>query len=186
MKTRVVSFFLMSVFALLIGCQDKNKGMRWITTQNEQDIFTVTVEAAVAKSDDFSLYYTTNGSTDFSKIKPIWVAVKGSSDLQQIVFRLPEKVHPTQLRLDFGKNPDQKEIFLSKVYMSCKGKMLEIPSTLIFSYFQPDITKTEFDAAKGIIRGKIVSGKRQSPSLYPKERPLGKKIKELLAPIDPK
>ena len=179
MKTRVATFFLVSVFAILIGCKDETSGMRWTTINDKEDVFTVKVDAVVMEDDDFSLYYTTDGSTNFSTIKPIWTPVKGSNKIQQIVFRLPEKIHPTQLRIDLGKSQNQKEIRLSKIYMSCKGKMVELPGTLIFSYFRPDFKKTTFDATTAVVSGKIVSGIRQSPSLYPKEKPLRKQIDRL-------
>ena len=172
-------FVVLPSFFLLTDCKTENKGMQWTEITNKEDVFVITVEAVVTHDDDFSLYYTTNGTTDFTKIKPIWIPVNGSSELQQIVFKLPAKVHPTQLRIDLGKSQNQKEIRLSKIYLSCKGKKLELPGTLIFSYFRPDFKKTSFDATTGVVSGKVIAGIRQSPSLYPKEGPLRKQIDKL-------
>lgn len=171
---------LLLLITIVVSCKDENSGMRWSTISDKKEVFTVIVQATVTKDDHFSLYYTTNGTSNFITTQTVWTNVKGSAKSQKIVFTLPEKIKPTQLRIDLGKNQNQPEIKLSKIYMSYQGKMLELPGTLIFSYFRPDVTKTSFDATTGIISGKIVNGIKQSPSLYPKEAALSNKIDQLL------
>jgi len=177
MKMRL---FVSVTILLLFSCKQKDTGIMLQDVKTQYDsVFKVSVDLIVTQSDTFSLYYTTDRSTDFAKKEPIWLTVPGKDTVQTVTFSLPQEVSPTQLRIDFGQNKAQKDIFLKKIKLSYKSRIFEVPGTLIFSYFRPDINKTEFDATTGLIRGKFKSGIRQSPSLYPKEEPLSKKIEYL-------
>lgn len=178
--SKAASIFLIVFLTALTGCKDKTTGLQWRTIADKSAVFKVAVDAVVEEDDTFRVYYTTDGSINFTENQSVEAAVKGNADTQKITFDLPPKLHPTALRIDLGRSQDQKEILLSRVFLSYEGKMLELPGTLIFSYFRADISKTEFDATTGIVKGKIISGIRQSPSLYPKEGPLGEKIEELI------
>ena len=177
---RILYFFAAFVF---VACmKDANSGISRHTTEDKRQVFTARLSAQVFQDDHFSLYYTTDGSSNFSTIKPIWLDVKGRPKRQEITFELPENVKPQQLRIDLGNNPAQPPITLHRITLSYGGKALELPGTLIFSYFRPDFTKTEFDATTGVINGKYRDGKRQSPSLYPKEGPLADELEKLYKP----
>jgi hypothetical protein len=165
---------------LLCGCgKDPNTGKQYTTLTDKTEVFKVKIGLKIMSDDQLSLYYTTNGSTDFSQKPPIWMTVKGSDDQQEVTFALPPKVRPSQLRIDLGRNPNQKEIYLGKVTLSYRGKGVEFPGTLVFSYFRPDFTKTRYDATTGIVTGIVKNGVRQSPSLYPKEGPLENELEKL-------
>lgn len=178
MKPIVLFMFLM---AFCSGCNsDSRTGKQYGVLADKSEKFSIALDITLLRDDHLSLYYTTDGSTNFFKIKPLWKDVKGSAKKQQVVFRLPEKIRPTQLRIDLGTNPQQQDIKLWKITMGYKGKTVELPGTLIFSYFRADVTKTEADPTTGIIRSKVISGVKQSPSLYPKEGPLSEEIEKLL------
>lgn len=168
------------IVLLLLSCKRKDTGimLKDLKTQNDT-VFKVSVDLVVTQNDTFSLYYTVDHSTDFSKIEPIWVAVPANKKKQTVTFSLPRNVAPTQVRIDFGKNQQQQDIFLKKIKLSYKTKIFEMPGTLIFSYFRPDVKKTEIDATTGLIKGKLRDGIRQTPSLYPKGETLSEKIEYL-------
>jgi len=169
-----------ALFFILVNCGKEKPGGIVRTAVPNNGVFTFSIDAVIRKDDALSLYYTTDGSIDFAKKPAIWIDVKGSSDSQKIVFSLEKGIVPTQLRIDLGKNPKQDDIYLHKVSMAYGGKSVEIPGTLIFSYFRPDVTKTKADATTGMVKGIVVDGLRRSPSLYPKEGPLSGEIKKLL------
>jgi hypothetical protein len=178
---RSLLFGLLLICLMMAAChKDAKTGKQYLTLPDSSAVFKVKVDLTMISDDHLSLYYTTDGSTDFSRKPPIWMAVKGSPAKQQVTFALPAKVRPTQLRIDLGRNPKQKEIYLSKITMSYHGRAVELPGTLVFSYFRPDFTKTEADATTGRIQGIVKNGVRQSPSLYPKEGPLANEIEKLL------
>lgn len=175
--------FVMILILMCMGCMtDGKSGIDRHSITDNSPVFKASLSADVSQNDTFSLYYTTDGSSNFSTIKPIWLDVKGQPKRQEITFELPENVKPQQLRIDLGNNPAQPPITLHRITLSYGGKALELPGTLIFSYFRPDFTKTKFDATTGVINGKYRDGKRQSPSLYPKEGPLADELEKLYKP----
>lgn len=175
-----VSFFVFLLTGLsLSGCKQEG-GKQYKTIQDKAEIFKVTVLGIFPKDDVYSLYYTTDGSIDFTQIKPIYQTIKHSTAPQRVVFSLPKKLYPSQLRIDFGVQPHTKEITLKQITLSYKGKAVELPGTLIFSYFTPDFSKTGFDPSRATIHGIVKNGKLQTPSLYPKEGPLSDELEKIL------
>lgn len=147
---------------------------------NKDNLFKVTLNVTVKKDDNLSLYYTVDGSTDFSKVEPIWKGVKGSDAPQKVEFELPVDVIPTQLRLDFSNNEKQEDIVLSNVIFSYLGKERNIGCPELVSFFRADDNKCTFDHVTGVIKAKVVDGKKQFPSLYPHEEALGTELKKLV------
>jgi hypothetical protein len=173
MKCAILSFLFLAIF--FSGCKN-DSGVQIVSIADKSDTFKVMLDAKIPLPDTLSIYYTTDGSTNFSDTKVIWTPVKGNAKKQKVQFDLPVKLVPTSLRIDLGKSPIQNDIYLSKVTLAYKGKAIEFPGTLIFSYFRPDVKKTKINATTGMVRGIIRDGVKQSPSLYPKENPLRDKI----------
>lgn len=178
MKPIVLFMFLV---AFCSGCNsDSRTGKQYGILEDKSEIFRASLDIIIPKDDNLCLYYTTDGSSNFVQSKSIWKKTEGRATKQQIVFSLPKHIKPTQLRIDLGNNQSQQDIYLKKITLSYKGKTVELPGTVIFSYFMPDVTKTTFDATTGLIQGEGKNGIRQSPSLYPKEGPLGDEIEKLV------
>jgi len=164
---------------MLLACKDKSRGVQQIDVPYRGEVFTVLIEATVKANDNFTLYYTTDGTIKFNSKQAIWVSVKGQAHAQQIQFKLPKSVLPSQLRIDLGNNDVQPTINLNWIKLSYRSREVVIPGMLVFSYFRPDIQSTDFDIATVQIQGKLLNGDRLTPSLYPKEAPLAKQIKFL-------
>jgi len=139
----------------------------------------VTLEAVIPEDDNFSLYYTTDGSINFDQSEPIWLQVKGMQTVQKVTYKLPENVVNTQLRLDFGMNPKQKEIVLRKITIANGQKYFAVDGEEIFRYFRPDYSKCKVERKTGRIIPIEKDGVRQSPSLYPNEKLLAKELEKL-------
>jgi hypothetical protein len=181
MKTKFITVFLL-LSIVLVGCKNENKND---TTASESVVkndknFTVTLNVTVKKDDTFSLFYTEDGSTDFTQIQPLWIEVKGSEVPQDVVFALPADASPTQLRLDFGLNKEQQPILINKFNMNFFGKSFESPGKDFYIYFDADRSKTIYDKDQMTIDAVISDGVRQSPSFYPNTKPLGDEIAKLL------
>jgi hypothetical protein len=140
--------------------------------------FKVTLGVVVKKDDDFSLFYTEDGSANF-KGEPIWQGVKGNEMVQQVVYTLPDGVFPTQLRMDFGMNKEQEDIILKSVVLEYKGNKREFIGVNLIDFFRADENKCTFDPSTGLIKAKVVDGVRQFPSLYPHEANLKPEIEKL-------
>lgn len=180
MKTKFLALFVI-VSTLFVGCKDeKSNDAIDAVTAKEQKNFKVTLNVTVKKNDTFSIFYTEDGSIDFTKTTPIWVEVKGSDSPQDVVFNLPEDIIPTQLRLDFGMSKDQEEIVINKFKMDFFGKSFEAAGEQFYVYFDPDLSKTIFDKDKKTINAVVKDGVRQSPSFYPNTKPLGDEITKIV------
>ena len=89
MKTRIIlSILLVTVF--FAGCKKDNSVDSLEVVKPEvkavDNSFKVTLNVTVKKDDTFSLYYSEDGSTDFTKIPPLWMVVKGNPAQQNVVF----------------------------------------------------------------------------------------------------
>ncbi len=172
-------FFVALLGVFLLGCKEENSGVQWLSIADKSPVFKMSIDAIVQQDDSLCVYYTTDGSINFSQQSLVWAQVKGSTESQKIVFELPSNVFPSQLRIDLGKNQRQSPMRLEKVWLSYRGQTVVLPGTLIFSYFAPDFKKTKVDATNGWVQGVVKEGKWQSPSLYPKDGPLGRMLVEL-------
>ncbi|RTL13776.1 MAG: hypothetical protein EKK56_03860 [Flavobacteriaceae bacterium] len=181
MKLRLI-LVLALLASFFISCKNEKSvdDLEVVKPVEIETAFKVTLNVTVKKDDNLSLFYTTDGSIDFTKIPPIWKEVKGNDLPQKVEFLLPEGVLPTQLRLDFGINDQQEDIVLSNVIFSYIGKEKNIGCPDLVSYFRADENKCSFDHVTGLIKAKVIDGKRQYPSLYPHEKALGEELDKIV------
>ena len=177
MKNKITLLAILLITMLNACSSDKNKDEK--KEQKPAKIengYIITLEAVVKKDDTFSLYYTEDGSIDFTKIEPIWVDVKGQDYSQEVVFKIPEKVAPTQLRIDLGINKEQEDMVIKGIKIKHLEKSFEAKGPQFFEYFRPDETKTKVDTETGTVKAVVVKGVRQHPSFYPIESSLANQI----------
>lgn len=168
MRTKFILSLLFSLI-LLVSCKNEKPidSLDVVSPEKIADnTFKVTLNVIVKGDDTFSLYYTEDGSIDF-KGEPLWLAVKGNESAQDVAFSLPKDVYPTQLRLDFGMNTKQEDIFLKAVTFEYKGNKKQIVGADLINYFIADQSKCSFDSTTGLIKAIVKDGVRQYPSLYP-------------------
>lgn len=179
MKAKIVLVAaLISTF--LMGCKNEKSvdSLEVVKPEIVDTSFKVTVDVIVKSDDDFSLFYTQDGTTNFTG-EPIWLGVKGSQNEQQVVFELPDDVFPSQLRLDFGLKQNLDEVVLKKISYSYKGKTFDMIGNQIGMYFHPDLNKCTYDPNTGIIKPILKDGVAQFPSLYPHDVANTKALEEL-------
>jgi hypothetical protein len=164
---------------VFISCK-KEKSIDESALQNPETAtaeFVITMEVIVKEDDDFSVYYTQDNTINFVD-EPLWVHVSGKTTKQQVVFRLPENVYPTQLRLDFGMNETQEDIEIHQLKFEFKNQTKMISVAELSTYFRPDLSKCTLH--KGTITAIENNGVRASPSLYPMEEALGNFLIDLV------
>jgi len=179
MKTRIISSILL-ITVFLTGCKNEKPidSLDVVKTEQAVKIFQVTLDVTVKKNDDFALFYTEDGSINFTG-DPIWMGVKGSENSQTVVFNLPEEVIPTNLRIDFGHSQDQEAMTINNFKMTYAGKTFEAPGATFFKYFRPNEECTEVDKVKALVIPVKKEGKYFGPSFYP-EITLGEEIGKLV------
>ena len=175
--------FLITIVSIsLLSCkkESSSEGKESLQQAAVDETFNVTLDVVIKKDDDIALFYTTDGSVDFSKSTPIWQGVKGSETQQQIVFKLPKDIKPNEFRFDLGRNPEQEDIYFNKVTFSYIGKSREIACPELVDFFRANDTYCTFDHLTGLVKVKpSTNGERNFPSIYPHELKLKPEIEKL-------
>lgn len=130
--------------------------------------FTVEIDAIAPAKDDFAVYFTEDGTNNFTGDKTAWRGIAGGSTSEKLIFDLPEQVTPTLIRLDFGMNKEQGDIIIENVKMDFGGNNFSFKGSDFFNYFiKTEEFVTEIDPAKGTL--KILKGKEgfKTPYFYP-------------------
>jgi hypothetical protein len=177
MKKTVLIFILTSFF---FSCKKEESVEEINKVEEDLTSFNVILDVIIKKDDDISLFYTTDGSLNFKE--PILQGVKGSESTQQIVFKLPENVKPTQFRIDFGLNPEQEDMYFNKITFKYIGKERVISCPELSNFFRANDNYCSFDPVTGLIKSKNFkdnTGKSFFPSIYPHENNLKPELEKL-------
>lgn len=179
MKTKFLAVIIL-ISILSTSCKDdKSTNAADVDSTRKPENFKVEINVTVKKDDSFSIFYTEDGTADFTKIQPIWVDVKGSDSPQDVVFNLPADVYPTQLRLDFGINKQQEDILFNSATFKFLDKSEKIVGPDLGIFFRQDDSKCVFDYKTGVIKALVKDNVRAFPSLYPHEENLGNLLKRV-------
>ena len=165
-------FFIAAVLLAGIFTSCKNEksvdSLDVVKSEVVDNNFQVTLDVIVKKNDDFALFYSEDGTSNFT-LAPVWMGVKGSENVQKVVFALPENTIPTHLRIDFGINKDQEPMTIINYKMTYAGKTFETPGASFFKYFRPNEECTQIDKVKGLIIPVKKGEKYFGPSFYPEQ-----------------
>lgn len=177
-----------AIFALLAftSCKkdaEKKEGTTETAITNQEvdkNLLKVSFDLIVKKDDNMHLYYTEDGTINFDEKKSIWMPVKGSENVQEVSFKLPENVLPTHLRVDFGygKNEAQSDVELKAFRLKYLDKMFEAKDTMIFNYFYPNKENTVVPSKTAVLQRKS-KDQPNGPILYP-HAPLTEELKKII------
>jgi hypothetical protein len=165
--------FIIVFLALFISCKEENDFHKAI----------IKVEAVIKENDSIRVFYTTDGTINFSEEQAVWKQVKGLNKNQEIIIEIPDKAKPTQLRVDFGKNINNQEIVLNKICVSYFESNFEAKGEEIYRYFRPDENNTTLDKKNGILKRKVPN-QLNGPSIYPKGIKLKEQLNALYKKVD--
>lgn len=155
MKTK---FYLVLVLVSIGLTSCKNNDEKVDKTEdpkaNSKENFSVDLEVVAPKADNFAIYYTEDGTINFTGDKAVWRGVVAEPTKPQIVtIDFPVSVLPTHIRFDLGNNNQQDDIVLNSFKLSFYEKSFQAKGSDFFKYFIPnDSIKTEIDPAKGTIK----------------------------------
>jgi hypothetical protein len=150
MKTKSI---LVGLFMLLslVSCKketDKKEGNQKLAELKET--FDVNFNLVVEKDDTFQLYYTEDGTLNFSDDKSIKSELKGSVDAQDVLFKLPADVLPTNIRLDFGDNPEQGSVVVNSLKLKYLNNEFNVTKDLVTQYFY--LLNEQVKQARSVLR----------------------------------
>lgn len=176
MKTQVV-VVLLAIHALTVSC-NSDKKQEVDTASAKPSEIRVVLDAKVEVDDSFQVFYTEDGSFNFTEESSVRVNVNGSNNSQQIVFSLPEEVILSNFRIDTGENPDQKPIVVNSLTVQFYERKLEMKNMEIIQYFYPNQHLTLDYAKSSLVANPSHTGV-YDPFLFPQE-PLTKALADLM------
>lgn len=165
---------VLALASMVISCKDDKKVSTEETKAVEEvtvkENFSIEMDVQAAKKDDFAVYYTENGTNEFSETSVAWKGVKGGPDVEKLVIDLPADVAPTNVRLDFGLNKDQESVTVKNIKIIYYGKELSFKGSEFFNYFiKDDKFKTDIDAAAGTLKISKNGTAFATPYFYPRQ-----------------
>lgn len=173
MKKLVVLFAALAI----VSCKDEKAAQPEAAKPAEEQNFKVVLDVVMKKDDALHIYYTEDGSINFTEENSVWAEVKGAETSQKVTFNLPEEVIPSQLRIDFGWAKDQGEIVINSCEFKYYGKSWMVPGADFFKYFRPNEGNTIVNPANNSVKSLPNDGK-VGPSAYPMET-LAPELKKL-------
>ncbi len=169
MKSRFL--IVIAIFSLtLTSCKKEVKETQEVTEvdTNAKQNFSVEIDAITSVKDDFAVYFTEDGTNDFTGNQTAWKGIAGNGVTEKVVFDLSEEIIPTLIRLDFGMNKDQGDIIIKNIKMDYHGNNFSFQGSEFFKYFiKTEEFQTEVNPADGTL--KILRGKNgfKTPYFYP-------------------
>jgi len=160
--------YVLIIFCSLLSCENKQ-------TRNHLSIY---IDAIVKESDSIQIFYTTNSSIDFNEKQSFWTKVKGDKKNQVLSFHFPDSIKPKQIRLDLGRNINQKDIIVNEIKFSYQQEAFSAKGEEIYWIFRVDDSNTSVDKLTGNLKRKDTT-QIIGPSLYPAGDKLFKKLNEL-------
>lgn len=169
MKTKNIVLSILMVLALT-SCKNEVEKKEGDKNQVElKETFDVNFNVIVTKDDTFKLYYTEDGTLNFADDRAVLCVIKGSATAQDVLFKLPADVLPTQVRLDFGDNAEQGDLvinsmkfkYLKNVYEKSFG-----PNEQITHYFYPLDAQIKIDDATKTVKLLKPSGQIHDPLMW--------------------
>lgn len=157
-----------TVILLFFNCENNNSTNQLV----------LNIDAVIQKTDSINVYYTKTKDINFTDKRSFWIKVAANKKNQNIQIIFPDSILPKQIRLDFGKNIDQKDIVLNKISFTYKNKNFSVKGKEIFYIFRVDENNTSVDKLYGSIKRKNPK-QENGPSLYPKGDKLFNRLNQL-------
>ena len=143
------------------------------------NVFSITLKAIVKKDDSFQVYFKDNEQDQFEESKSLYVSFKGSDQIQDIIFNLPEDAFPKYFRLDYGINKEQSEIVIKEFKLQYLDKSLGTKDETFFNYFIPNEQTMKVDKKTLTLTPFVTKDGNYDPMSYTGEG-LYKHIQEIL------
>lgn len=164
MKAKKILFGLLLTLTF-VACKKEEKQE---VTEVKNDVYRFTLNAVIKKDDTFQLFYkdSNDNKAPFEETKSVSVDLKGSETAQNIVFNLPQDVYPTELRIDFGFNKEQKDIIVNEFKVEFLDKNFIVKGASFFDYFIAEKAFVSFDKATSTAKPIITADGTYDPMFF--------------------
>lgn len=173
---------LLSALTVLFLMSCKNDGKEKETTEESgklPETFNVSFNVTVKKDDTFQLYYTEDKTLNFGDAMSVKTLVKGSDLSQEILFKLPVDVVPTNIRLDLGDNKEQGSVVMHSMKLKYFNNIFEAKENLTKKYFYFQENQLKYDEATSTLTLVNTEGQTYDPLMWSNEL-LGVELEKLV------
>lgn len=137
--------YLVLVFAIISCKEEKTKPtitepieVEAAVETNNDDFFTLRINAAVEYDDKIILYYLEEDQKNITNENSVELFVSGGVSPQDLLFRLQENVLPTKLILKYGNEQKQQKIQFIEAEISYEGEKIEMDAYKFYQFFIPN------------------------------------------------
>lgn len=135
MKARTIISFLLVMILCACG-NTKNEETIPVAIQERPKNFQLVAKVTAEMDDAMTMYYTIDNSIDFNEDYAIWIPTKGSTAAIEVPFVIKaEQMVPTNIRLDFGREAQQKKVVLHEIKLIYGEQSFVIKGSDFFAYF---------------------------------------------------
>jgi len=128
--------FCFAIPFLLLSCKNETPVEKLKLVEHkilDSEVY-LELEMLVEEDDVFSVFYTEDGSFNYSAKKMLKRKIKGNSQPQIILFKFPEAAKPTAIRIDIGVNPNQQKIMFKRYAFNYFDEQLIINDAFLKYY----------------------------------------------------
>ncbi|MCB9425824.1 MAG: hypothetical protein H6584_02170 [Flavobacteriales bacterium] len=164
-KIIVIALTVLGVFS----CKDKQNEQESSESNLLSENFVVEMEIIAQTPDDFAVYYTEDNTNNFSGVDASWKGITGNNTSEKIRIDLNAKVIPTNIRLDFGINPNRKDVVIKNIHFKYYSKEFVIRGADFLNYFIKNDVPTEINTTEGTIKLIKTQEKTDGTYFYPRQ-----------------
>jgi hypothetical protein len=176
--SKLLSFLL--VIITVLSCKDEKNPDAEQSQDKLPETFNVAFTLTVPEDDTFELYYTQDGTLNFGVDAPVKTLVKGSDAPQEVLFKLPENVLPSNIRLDFGNNKSQGAIKVGGIRLKYFDKKFEEKGDVVKKYFYFNDFQVKYDEKAGTMVPVVPTGNAIYDPLMWSNELLGVELKKIV------
>lgn len=103
---------------------------------------------------------------NFSDDKSVKSVVRGNTNAQDVLFKLPARVLPSNIRLDFGDNPEQVSVVVNSMKLKYLNNEFIATKDLVTQYFYLFNEQVKYDAPKSSIIMLSKVGRAYDPLMW--------------------
>ncbi|MDG4715199.1 hypothetical protein [Winogradskyella marincola] len=109
------------------------------TNENEEtDFFALTMDAAVKKDGDLTLFYLEEGQNKITRKNSVNIPVIGNENFQTLTFRIDKDILPTRLIFKFGNAEKSQTIIFNEILITYNDNEILITKEDFFWNFNPN------------------------------------------------
>jgi hypothetical protein len=103
---------------IFISCEDSSKAKNKKGKDNISDFLIVSIKTRLTEDDILEVYYAESVQALYNDNNKLSQYVKGDSVVQNVVFRLPDRIYPMKLRIDLGAKRRETFIKVEEIVLS--------------------------------------------------------------------